>query len=91
MQLKESGEMYLETIYVLSKKSNRIIKRAQTKYESDYFGFNEKLRSSFIDIPAWNSFRWNEKFKTADIKVKFTVQVTDFEELHSGEAMKGEN
>ena len=23
MQLKESGEMYLETIYVLSKKSNK--------------------------------------------------------------------
>lgn len=82
-------ENYLSS--VLSKKGNRIIKRAQTKYESDYFGFNEKLRSSFIDIPAWNSFGWNEKFKTADIKVKFIVQVTDFEELNSGEAMKGEN
>ena len=33
-------ENYLSS--VLSKKSNRIIKRAQTKYESDYFGFNEK-------------------------------------------------
>lgn len=81
-------EKYLSQ--TLTKKANGVVKRAQTRYGSDYFGFNEELKCHFADIPSWNAFRWEDKYKSADIKVKCIVSITDFEELSSDEASEGE-
>ncbi|HHX26261.1 MAG TPA: Ger(x)C family spore germination protein [Firmicutes bacterium] len=50
-----------------------IIRRAQTEFSSDIFGFGNKARHLTMTWNEWQDLKWSEKFPNADVKV--TVQV----------------
>jgi spore germination protein KC len=72
-----------ETISLLeSKAEERVkgilegsIKKVQTKYKSDIFGFGDAIRRS--DPAAWNTLKqdWDEKFPDVKVNVNVTVEI----------------
>ena len=67
MQLQESGEMYLESIYVLSKKSNAV--RAIDICE--YMGFSKPSISRAIGLLKSGEFIWHDsKGRVDDVNPK---------------------
>lgn len=79
---KDDSDKFLSYICkVLSEKANALILKSQTEYDSDFLGLGEDIKHLFIDLDSWEKFNWKEKYKTADIDIKFTVNSTDFEEV----------
>lgn len=57
---------------------NRIIKvinKAQGEYNSDVFGFGQKVKSTFITSSEYKDYRWPDKFKEARINVEVKVNL----------------
>lgn len=57
---------------------NRIIKvinKAQGEYNSDVFGFGQKVRSTFITSPEYENYHWPDKFREARIDVEVQVDL----------------
>ncbi len=61
----------------LEKKSNELIKEAQSKY-GDLFFFGIELRPGFLTIHDWEKYNWEEKFKHAEIKVNYKIKELTF-------------
>lgn len=55
----------------LKNRVNKVIKKAQLEYNSDVFGFGEKVRTTFLTSPEYENYRWPDKF----IDSQFTVEV----------------
>lgn len=53
----------------------KVIKKAQQEYNSDVFGFGQKVRSTFITSPEYENYRWPDKFKEAQINVEVIVNL----------------
>jgi len=61
----------------LEDKSNKLIKKAQSKY-GDLFLFGIELRPRFLTIHDWEKYNWEEKFKQAEIKVNYKIKDLTF-------------
>lgn len=53
----------------------KVIKKAQGEYNSDVFGFGQKVRSTFITSPEYENYHWPDKFKEARIDVEVQVDL----------------
>lgn len=66
----------------LNEETKKLIDDAQHKYESDFLGLGNYLKRHFIDVDAWENFKWEEKYKSAKINVSFKILYADFEETN---------
>ena len=66
----------------LEYEAEKLISNAQNRYRSDFLGLGDSLKYHFPDMTAWDKFRWEDKFPTADINISFNVVFADFEETN---------
>jgi spore germination protein KC len=59
----------------LKKRIDKAITKAQKQFNSDIFGFGEKVRPTFLTSPAWNKYRWPERFKDAQVDTSVKVSI----------------
>ena len=52
-----------------------IIRRAQTEFSSDIFGFGNKARHLTMTWQEWQDLRWRDRFPNADVKVTVKVEL----------------
>ena len=79
---KEDSDRFLSYVCsLLSEKADALILKSQTEYNSDFLGLGEDIKHLFKDLDSWDKFNWKEKYRDADIKIKFTVNSTDYEEV----------
>jgi spore germination protein KC len=52
-----------------------IIRRAQTEFSSDIFGFGNKARHLAMTWHKWQDLKWKDKFPNADVKVTVRVEL----------------
>jgi spore germination protein KC len=53
----------------------KAIKKAQQEFNSDVFGFGEKVRSTFITSSEYENYRWPDKFQHSRIDVQVKVDL----------------
>lgn len=53
----------------------KVIKKAQQEYNSDIFGFGQKVRSTFITSPEYEKYYWPDRFKDAAFNVEVKVDL----------------
>lgn len=63
----------------ISAKSEEFIKNIRDDYGADILGIGEKMRKYFRDLPAFNEYNWEERFRNYEIEVE-----TKFKIRHSG-------
>ncbi len=70
-------EKFLSRVIAVELKNRveKVIEKAQQEYNSDVFGFGEKVRSTFITSPKYENYHWPDKFKDARISVEVKVDL----------------
>jgi spore germination protein KC len=58
----------------LKQRIRKTIEKAQL-LDSDVFGFGIKVRNTMLTAPAWDRYKWPEKFKDAKISVQVKVSI----------------
>jgi spore germination protein KC len=53
----------------------KVIKKAQQEFNSDVFGFGEKVRGTFITSTEYENYRWPDKFQHSQINVQVQVNL----------------
>lgn len=59
----------------LKNRVTKVIKKAQHEYNSDVFGFGQKVRSTFITSPEYENYHWPDRFKDARVNVEVKVDL----------------
>jgi len=62
----------------IENKINDLLKRSQTEFKGDLFGFSLVARRHFLTIPQWEDYNWMNKYPEADIKVNVDVTFGEF-------------
>ncbi|OPX45910.1 spore germination protein B3 precursor [Ruminiclostridium hungatei] len=68
-KLSTRAEDYLE------RRAVQVIGKVQQQYNSDIFGFGQKLAGYFPTIQEWEKYDWLSHFKEAGINVKVNVSI----------------
>lgn len=70
-------ENYLSRVIAgeLKNRVTKLIKKAQQEYNSDVFGFGQKVRSTFLTSPEFENYHWPDRFKDAEINVEVKVDL----------------
>ena len=80
---KEKSDKFCKFLAkALSREAKELINKAQKEFGADILGLGESLKRHFLDEKDWESFKWEEKYPTAQIKVEFKVLYADFEEAN---------
>lgn len=53
----------------------KVIKKAQQEYESDVFGFGDKVKRTFLTSNEYENYRWPDKFKDSEVDVEVQVEL----------------
>ena len=64
----------------LQSEMNTLIQKAQESY-GDIFDFHQVARTKFLTYKDWVAYDWEEKFKKADIEVKFDCSCRNFGDI----------
>ena len=62
---------------LIREKGDLLIKRVQTEYDSDIFGFGESIYRT--DLALWKKLKgnWDETFQTLDVEIEPEVHILD--------------
>lgn len=66
----------------LSREAKKLIKKTQKEFGADILGLGEPLKRHFLDEKDLESFKWEQKYPTAQIEADFKVLYADFEEAN---------
>lgn len=57
----------------LKHRIEKVIKKTQTEFQSDIFGFGQKVRNTMLTSTEWERYRWHEKYPKAKIHVNMNI------------------
>ena len=76
---EKSRKLKQAVIDTLTQKTDELIKKSQTEYESDPFYWSLYVRNEFKDIPEYEKADWHKDiYPNAEIDVTFHVQALEF-------------
>ena len=59
----------------LKKRVDKTIKKAQLEFNSDVFGFGDKVNRTFLTSTAYENYHWPDKFKDSMIETEVKVDI----------------
>jgi len=59
----------------LKKRVDKTIKKAQLEFNSDVFGFGDKVKRTFLTSTAYENYHWPDKFKDSMIETEVKVDI----------------
>lgn len=59
----------------LRNRLQKVIRKAQTDFQSDIFGFGVKVRDTMLTTQEWEAYHWPQKFPAAQFKVQVKVAI----------------
>lgn len=63
------------TSALLEATARELIRKAQTEWRADPFGFGLKVARLFPTYPEWREYDWSRRFPEAEVEVRIPVQI----------------
>ncbi len=55
----------------------KLVKRSQSEFDSDIFGFYKYAEKNFLNIDDWEKYDWEKKYKNASFDVNVNLSITN--------------
>jgi len=67
--LRQYTERYLQ------EEIEKLLRKAQTGYESDILRLGRYVAGSFLTIEEWESYDWRSRYKDAEINIRVNLRM----------------
>ncbi len=64
-----------------TKKTRELLLRTQNEFGADVLGLGDYAKKTFLTNSQWQSYNWEERYKTAELDVSVIVDIDDYGEL----------